>query len=207
MGGYGSGQRYGYATKRTTNSLNTLDVNWLNRNGNLMPGRWSSISWSRGGKPSGSIGIRAEESRLVLNYNWLGKDDEWEVVTESVILSRTSCHYGGKRHWFICPGIRNGVPCQRRVAKLYGAGKYFLCRHCYDLAYQSQRESKPDRSLRKGQNIRVLLGGTGDISKLFPLKPKGMHWSTYARLRRKALQAEQRYLSKLDAWLQKGFST
>ena len=200
MGGYGSGRRYGY-TKRTTGGINSLDVNWLNRNGNLTAGCWSSVGWLRGGKPSSSIGIHAEEGLLVLDYKWRGRGDEWETVFESVPLSHTPCNYGGQRPWFICPGVINGVPCQRRVAKLYAAGKYFLCRRCYDLAYQSQRESKPDRLLHKGQNIRVFLGGTGDISKLFPLKPKGMHWSTYERLRRKALQAEGRYLRKLDAWL------
>jgi hypothetical protein len=25
---------------------------------------------------------------------------------------------------------------------MYGLGKYFLCRHCYDLRYESQREDK-----------------------------------------------------------------
>ena len=202
MGGYGSGRRYRYGAKETTDSLKSLDVNWLNRNGNLMPGCWSSISWSWGEKPTGSIGIRAEEGLLVLDYKWHSSGDEWENVTESVLLSQTPCNYGGQRPWFICPGVRNGIPCQRRVAKLYGAGKYFLCRYCYDLAYQSQRESKPDRFLYKAQNIRVRLGGSADIGKPFPSKPKGMHWNIYLRLRREAGRAEHHYLRKLDEWLQ-----
>ncbi len=195
MGGYGSGKRYSFATKRTTSSLNSLDINWLNRNGNLVAGCRSSVGWFRGEKPAGSIGIQAQEGRLVLDYTWCGSDEERENITEPVALSHTPCHYGGKRPWFICPS------CQRRVAKLYGAGKYFFCRHCYNLAYQSQRESKPDRSLRKAQNIRVRMGGTGNISELFPFKPKGMHWSTYERLWREAEDAEGHYLRKLDAWL------
>lgn len=203
MGGYGSGKRY--ATKRTTGGINSLDINWLNRNGNLIAGRWSSVAWSRGEKPVGSIGIRAEEGLLLLDYKWRGRGDEWETVTESVLLSQTPCNYGGQRPWFICPGVKNGVPCQRRVARLYGAGKFFLCRQCYHLAYQSQRESKPDRLLRKAQNIRVRLGGTGSISELFPFKPKWMHWSTYERLRRKAKDGEHCFLSKVDAWLQARF--
>jgi hypothetical protein len=200
LGGYGSGRRYGYA-KRTTRGLIALDINWLHRNGNLMPGRRSSVAWSRGEKPAGSIGIRVEEGVLVLDYRWQGKSDEWETVTEYVLLSRTACNYGGYRSWFICPGVINGVPCQRRVAKLYAAGKYFLCRHCYNLAYQSQRESKPDRSLRKAQNIRMRLGGTGNISERFPFKPKWMHYNTYDRLRLRAENAEGHYLRKLDEWL------
>ncbi len=200
MGGYGSGKRY--ATKRTTGDMNNLDINWLNRNGNLVAGRRSSVAWSRGEESAGSIGIRAEEDLLVLGYKWRGSGDEWETVTESVPLSLTTCNYGGQRPWFVCPGVRSGVPCQRRVAKLYVAGKYFLCRHCYNLAYQSQREPKPDRLLRKAQNIRVRLGGTGSISESFPSKPKWMHWSTYIRLWHTAERAENHYLRKLDEWLQ-----
>jgi hypothetical protein len=34
----------------------------------------------------------------------------------------------------------SGVACGKRVAKLYALGRYFLCRHCYRLAYDSQSE-------------------------------------------------------------------
>ena len=47
-----------------------------------------------------------------------------------------------------------GVGCGRRVAILYGLGKYFLCRHCYDLRYESKREDKKGRALRRVQKIR-----------------------------------------------------
>ena len=201
MGGYGSGKRYSFAIKRTTSSLIALDVNYLNRSGNLNPMCWSHISWSRGDKPIGSVGIHVSGDTLILNYEWRGSHDELETITEHVLLSYTRCNYGGKRPWFISSGVINGVPCQRRVVKLYMAGKYFLCRHCYNLVYQSQRESKPDRLLSKSQNIRIRLGGTGSIMESFPSKPKGMHWSTYERLWREAEDAESQYLRKLDAWL------
>ena len=201
MGGYGSGRWYRYATKRTTSGLNILDVNWLNRNGNLAPGRWSSIGWSRGGEPAGSIGIRAEEGLLVLDYKWHGRDNDWETVTESVLLSWTPCNYGGQRPWFICPGVINGFPCRRRVARLYAAGKYFLCRHCYNLVYESQREALRFRLLYKAQGIRRRLGGSADMGEPFPWKPKGMHWKTYERLRRKAEHAELRSDGMLGEWM------
>jgi hypothetical protein len=83
-----------------------------------------------------------------------------------------------ERPWIICPG----AGCGRRVVILYGPGRYFLCRHCYDLAYESQRENGVTRALRRAQTIRERLGGSANMTKPFPDKPKGMHWRTYERL-------------------------
>ena len=201
MGGSGSGSYYRSGIKDTTDGHKSLDVNWLNRKGYLAPGRWSSIHWWRGDEDVGNINIRAEERSLVLEYRCGVGGGEWESVTEAVLLSWTLCNYGGRRPWFICPGVRSGVPCRRRVAKLYGAGKLFLCRHCYDLAYDSQREPKYSRLTRVEQNIRRRLGGSTSLAEPFPPKPKGMHWNTYLRLRNKAEYAELRYWGLLAGWL------
>jgi len=50
--------------------------------------------------------------------------------------------FGGVRWWFVCPLSVNGVECRKRVGKLYlpPRQKYFGCRHCYDLSYQSRQE-------------------------------------------------------------------
>jgi hypothetical protein len=104
---------------------------------------------------------------------------EWEDLEESVPLEWTPCNFGGERPWFVFPGVVNGVRCSRRVAILYGPGKYFLCWYCYDLRYESQREDKKDRALRRAQKIRQRLSGSANMLELFPERPKGMHHDTY----------------------------
>ena len=68
-------------------------------------------------------------------------------------LTTTTCNFGGKRHWFICPLRINGLPCRRRVGKLYlpPGEKYFGCRSCYNLTYQSCKEHQS----YKGHDKRV----------------------------------------------------
>jgi hypothetical protein len=92
--------------------------------------------------------------------------------------------------YFACPGVLNGISCGRRVAKIYGAGAYFLCRYCYRLAYASQREDRYDRALRRANKIRMQLGGEPGIGEPFPSRPKGMHHQTYERLKSAVLNAE-----------------
>ena len=76
------------------------------------------------------------------------------------------------------------------MAKLYGPGRYFLCRHCYRLAYASQSEDAMDRARRRAGKIRIRLGGRSDMPEFIPPKPKGMWHSTYERLSEKASDAE-----------------
>jgi hypothetical protein len=89
------------------------------------------------------------------------------------------------------------------VAKLYGPGKYFLCRHCYDLRYESQREDKKTRALRKAQTIRTRLGGSANMLEPFPEKPKGMHLDTYIRLWWKHNEAHREELAGMREWMDK----
>ncbi len=122
-----------------------------------------------------SISAFVYRDRVVLSYRHRsGLGAEWEDVQEAVPLEWTPCNFGGERPWFVCPGVVNGVVCGRRVVILYGPGKYFLCRHCYDLRYESQREDKKDRALRRAQKIRMRLGGSANMMEPFPERPKGM---------------------------------
>lgn len=65
----------------------------------------------------------------------------------------------------------------------------FASRQAFDLAYRSQNETPGDRLLSKAQETRRRFGGSGSLMEPFPAKPKGMHWTTYWRLREQSEQA------------------
>ena len=78
---------------------------------------------------------------------------------------------------------------------MYVLGKYFLCRHCYDLSYQSQRKDKKERALRRARKIRQHLGGSANMLEPFPESPKGMHLETYMKLFWEHQEAEMEHLA------------
>jgi hypothetical protein len=88
--------------------------------------RWYFVTW-------GDVPI------ITLHYRWQGEED----VRIPVRLQWTATHFNGHRWWFICPLIVGGVPCNRRVGKLYlpPGARYFGCRQCHDLAYRSCQEA------------------------------------------------------------------
>jgi hypothetical protein len=103
--------------------------------------------------------------------------DTKEKFDYKISLTTTSLNYGGKRWWFICP-LKG---CGKRVGKLYLSGRYFGCRKCLNLSYESQNEAPHWRMLTKAQNIHRKLGGSGCTDD-WVRKPKYMHQKTYARL-------------------------
>jgi hypothetical protein len=204
MGGAGSGNWYRFDKKTTTSECSSVDVRYLHRNGLLKAGGRFSLRWSRGEHETGSIGgsveghLRSRPERVILRYRFRsGWEGEWEDVWEPVSLEWTACNFGGARPWFVCPGAE----CGRRVAILYGPGRYFLCRHCYGVVYDSQRENGMNRALRRAQAIRERLGGSANMTKPFPEKPKGMHWRTYERLWWEHHEADIEQLAGLREWL------
>jgi hypothetical protein len=195
LGGIGSGNWYRFNKKTTVEECRSLDVRKLHREGLLKPDRLFSWSWSRGGREIASIGALVEgddgPERLTLLFRHRsGPGADWKDVQQPVELDWTPCNFGGERPWFICPG----ADCGRRVAVLYGPGRHFLCRHCYDLRYESQREDKTHRALRRAQKIRERLGGSTNMTEPFPQKPKGMHHKTYMRMCWEHIEAEMEQL-------------
>lgn len=81
-----------------------------------------------------------------------------------ITITHTVPNYGGKRHWFICPG------CKRRVGVLYiiEHGDIFKCRDCYNLIYQSS--ATHDNREKQARNI--LLESPQYMDYLLIKKPK-----------------------------------
>jgi hypothetical protein len=195
MGGFGSGRLSG---RNKVEACRSIDVNRLHREGCLKPGWWGGWDWTRDGEPVASIGLRSEADRLHLTYRVRIGGGEWEDVNENVRIVRFACRYGGTRPYFICPGVVNGRACGRRVAKLYGPGRYFLCRHCNRLAYTSQSEGDLDRALRRANKIRQRLRGDPGMASPFPERPKGMWRRTYERLHEQTFETEMRTEEAMD---------
>lgn len=177
MGGMGSGRCSG-GGKSTIDDYRLIDVRDWQREGLIASHKAFTYEWSRGGVVGASIHVRAESDRAILTYRHQRGVHEWKDESLSVWLDWTSCNFGGKRPWFLCPA----QGCGRRVAILY-CGGIFACRHCYQLAYPSQREAHYDRAARRVNKIRERLGWQqGVLNPKGWQKPKGMHWRTFERL-------------------------
>ena len=182
MGGSGSGNWYRFDSKTLAENCLSIDVRQLSRKGCLEPGQRHSWKWSDGS----NIVIETKPEAIELFYGISRNEQPREDVHIEVPLSWSSCNYGGKRPWFICPG----KGCGRRVAKLYSMHGYFLCRHCHDLVYSSQREGKETRLMYKAQRIYRRLGVHDRDDPYSTSRPKGMHHLTYDRLVEKAQELE-----------------
>ena len=167
-----------------TSHYRKLDVRRLAREGWLTPGRTSWWHWW--GSTVAQVRIDAEKERITVTS--LEPTSDKSLSPRIVSISRTPCHLGGSRPWFLCPSFL----CGRRVAVLYG-GDVFRCRRCHQLAYDSTRESPCYRALRRARTIRKRLGGGADMTLPFPMKPRWMRWRTYDRLSEQALLAMQEY--------------
>lgn len=129
MGGRGSGRRPNCSSRKDT----VDDYLVLNFNCFRKKGRWKLLSgevtWSRGGVAIASIEYLIEKDSI--HFEWQNR--EGQLMKQTVSLT-TVQQWIGVRYYFICPR------CQRRVINLY-AGSVFFCRRCYNLTYESCRES------------------------------------------------------------------
>jgi hypothetical protein len=157
MGGFGSG-RWGCHSKATTvEDCRRLDANRWMREGILRAnqqqlGRWCWYRDESLAEETSSIvydvHTSAEDGRVRLMYTVTKTQESFDYA---IRLTTTRPRFGGLRWWFVCPLIIQDRPCQRRVAKLYlpPGGKYYGCRHCYQLTYTSCQESGKDDALAR----------------------------------------------------------
>ena len=166
------GSRYGAgrpAFRVKAEHLQRVDIRQWQRGGHLQTGLSFTLSWTRGGEPTGNICVRvcgAESLRLEYTIT---TNDQPRDGSQTIRITRTQCHYGGERPWFACP------VCQRRAGLLYLRAGRFACRHCQRVAYASQSCDALDRMWRKQATIEAKLGDNWR-------RPKGMRRRTHDRL-------------------------
>ena len=96
---------------------------------------------------------------------------EWPVLIDS-----SPCHLGGGRRWLVCS------ECQTKRVALYISGQKLACRSCHGLRYATQHENRRERARRRLKTIQNQLSWTPGNEPTNGSKPKGMHWTTFARL-------------------------
>ena len=140
--------RWSYSNRSTTDECKSITVKFLNKHRYFDDGvRWGGMNWNRNGEQTGSIGfvVSTHPGDEYIRFQYTQTDRHSGEKTELDYKARlewTSCHFGGRRWWFICPLVVNSRVCNRRVGVLYlVSGKYFGCRHCHNLTYESSKES------------------------------------------------------------------
>ncbi len=162
-----------YFMKSRTSSYKSLSIFWLKQHGYLDPNvkiKTGSIAWTdpETGKKLFEVGIlifkdkwqtEQEDDYFIPAYHYKesnSKNKKEQTISYPIYLVTTKCNYGGARYWFICPLLKkDGHPCGQRVGVLYLMGKYFGCRKCGELFYDSQ--------LRRGKGAK----GTTGVSQQY----------------------------------------
>ncbi len=141
MGGFGSGQWMTRDARSTVEQSFVLSISSLRQA--IRPGAygWITWDWPNGAKSSVGLSVTqdADTPIITLQYRCRNHED----IRIPVRLQATSINSGGKRWWFTCPLIVDGVRCGRRAGKLYlpPGARYFGCRKCHDLTYRSSQEA------------------------------------------------------------------
>lgn len=156
-----------------------LNIKALKDMGVLSSDSKQNLEWISNGRVISSMQVIAYETSIDLCYSVTVNGQVYPMMY-ALMLDKTPCHFGGHRHWFICPS------CGRRIGVLYLGQKQFACRHCLNLAYESQCESKIDTYNRRLSKYRKRLNWFGTP---VPFRPRYMHHKTFVTLRDEAIAA------------------
>lgn len=136
----------GYGYRNEVDGLLWLDMPRLKELGYLVGYVSREIVWTS--HPDGAknrilltVSMTSSNARLVYTTTdyYSGEKTDYDYL---ITLTYSSCNYGGRRWWFVCPLTKNGVSCGRRVRKLYLQQGLFGCRKCHNLCYSSQNENR-----------------------------------------------------------------
>jgi hypothetical protein len=153
---------------KTTSTLR-IDIHQLYRKGFLS----STYKLTWGWKNGSTVVLVTSPQSIALHYRYRYLGGNWNDVEQRVAITRTTCHFGKDRPWFLCPN------CHKRVAMLY-IETVPLCRKCAGLVYHSQSDDAIGRSWRRTRKIERKLAAGAETWNYF--RPKGMRQATYERL-------------------------
>ncbi len=133
-------------SKSQTDDCKKIEIWWLLRDIKQSGYKSTTISWGENGS-RGSVSVQVsiwgEEKYARFIYTQTDSSTgEKKDFDYKVPIIETQCHFGGKRHWFQCTLSKGDKYCGRRVGVLYKNGDWFGCRHCYELAYNSQNTNR-----------------------------------------------------------------
>jgi hypothetical protein len=137
-----------WTDRMTVEDCIALDM-WVLKRTICQRSDWRVYRWPDTGRAvSPEVGYRvaidaANRSSLFLRYTVSDNGVQSRILREyQVQTATTPCRFGGRRYWFVCPLVRKGVPCLRRVRKLFlpPGAVFFGCRRCYNLTYRSAQE-------------------------------------------------------------------
>jgi len=160
MGGPGSGSWYRWDSKTTVEESLSLGIGSFRDC--LFSGASGRLTWTRGDRCAGSVGycvdMGPDGPALTLHYRWRDEED----IRLPTYLQATRPALGGRRWWFTCPLVVAGVPCNRRVGRLYlpPGARYFGCRHCHRLVYRSSQEA------HQAERALAVLGVDPEVARL-----------------------------------------
>jgi hypothetical protein len=146
MGGFGSGN-FNRRPERKSTVEEAIWIAMRDFRGEIFDGAVGSFVRGRGREaiPRGRyITIAysvAWEDGLTITLQYPGP--RGEEVELPILVHSTPTQFGGERWWFSCPATPGGVPCDRRVDKLFlpRGEEYFACRNCHGLTYRSCQEA------------------------------------------------------------------
>jgi hypothetical protein len=144
VGGFGSGGSRWQRRKLTVDESLALDMGEFRSR--LFPRAAGTIiwTWASGNKSSIGYYVSRNDGGLIFTIHYRWRDSE--QVRIPVRLQETATQFGGRRWWFTCPLVVNGMACHRRAGKLFlpPGAKYFGCRTCHALTYRSCQEAHRD---------------------------------------------------------------
>ena len=172
--------------KETVESCLDISIGWLKKHSYLTGEKRGDIIWTTNLGTKNSVSLSLSKGQFT--YMHLSYIRNKENLNYEVQLLTTSCNYGGLRYWFHCPLQYNGSSCRRRVSTLYlpPGDKYFGCRHCHKLTYESRNlGNSPMRHFCETYNCMSKLEAFGKIKKETYAGKTTRRYTRYQRLLRR----------------------